>query len=637
MEMIHKDIEVKSKKDVFYIYPLGDVHIGVFNCAESHFKRLVQYIARKKNAYWFGGGDFCDCIAISDPRFTFRSLADWIFTGTVKDIKEALTDISKQERDRFCEIVAPIKDKCIALIEGNHEAVYMKRLHNGHQYILCEQLGVRNMTDCGFIRLNFKIPNSAGRVVKIWAMHGCGAGRSVGAEPNHLMRMGQIADADIVLRGHCFSEDTELLTTNGWVKYSNITVGDEIYNYNIVENRIQKDAVQDKFVFDDYKSLIRIKNLHTDLLVTPKHDIVYRYISQRPNKHYKHLWLKKPATFFQNKVLSVELPCASVIHQNNCSIEDCWIRLIGLLISEGHFRKNCRPVKNKHRNPHAGIQIYQREGNEAYIRDVLVECNLDFSEYNKKDAGKISVIRGHPYETHNNTIVFYIKEKSAKQVRQIISSKQIPKCVFRFSEQQFDIFVEAMIYGDGSIKGNNAYAYYSNDTQLLDTLQCLCAIFGYRTKLNLKKFCLNLTKRLTTTITRKAITEKQYTGKVWCVNTKNGTVIVRRNGCVTITGNSHTFRIEPSEPHLFIPDKGHLPDEAYQREVYKANWGCWLKSYAKGPPTYDSQAAYPPRPLKALEIKIKPFHSTSVKVCGKSVIQTKPLIQLTECPYEFEE
>jgi len=180
--------------------------------------------------------------------------------------------------------------------------VYMKRLHNGHQYILCEQLGVRNMTDCGFIRLNFKIPNSAGRVVKIWAMHGCGAGRSVGAEPNHLMRMGQIADADIVLRGH-----------------------------------------------------------------------------------------------------------------------------------------------------------------------------------------------------------------------------------------------------------------------------------------------------------------------------------------------SHTFRIEPSEPHLFIPDKGHLPDEAYQREVYKANWGCWLKSYAKGPPTYDSQAAYPPRPLKALEIKIKPFHSTSVKVCGKSVIQTKPLIQLTECPYEFEE
>ena len=302
MEMIHKDIEVKSKKDVFYIYPLGDIHLGTFNCAESHFRRLVKYIARKKNAYWFGGGDFCDCIAVSDPRFTFRSLADWIFTGTVKDIKEALTDISKQERDRFCEIVEPIKDKCLALIEGNHEAVYMKRLNNGHQYILCEQLGVRNMTDCGFIRLNFKIPNSAGRVVKIWAMHGCGAGRSVGAEPNHLMRMGQIADADIVLRGH-----------------------------------------------------------------------------------------------------------------------------------------------------------------------------------------------------------------------------------------------------------------------------------------------------------------------------------------------SHTFRIEPSEPHLFIPDKGHLPDEAYQREVYKANWGCWLKSYAKGPPTYDSQAAYPPRPLKALEIKIKPFHSTSVKVCGKSVIQTKPLIQLTECPYEFEE
>lgn len=301
MNMVEKRIEAKSKADVFYVYPIGDPHIGAFNCAESHLRAFVDYIKNQPHSYWFGGGDYCNAITPSDVnRYDVRALADWIFTGKAMNIKEALLDIAKQERERFCKIVEPIKDKCLGLIEGNHEYQLMNRSHNGHHYIMCDELGVPNLTDCAFIRLNFKIPKGSGRSVIFFVLHGWGGGRTPGAEPNHLMRAGQIADADVILRGH-----------------------------------------------------------------------------------------------------------------------------------------------------------------------------------------------------------------------------------------------------------------------------------------------------------------------------------------------SHTFRIEPSEPHLYIPSSGSLPDECYQREVFKGNWGCWVKSFAKGPSTYDSRANYPARPLKAIEVKIKPNHCFNVRVLGKKVVQTKPLIMMRECSYEF--
>ncbi len=302
MNFVDKIIECKSKSDVFYVYPLGDIHIGAFNCAEGHLQGFIDYIKAKERAMWFGGGDYCNCILPSDTRrYDVGAMADWIFAGGALSVKEALMDIAKQERDRFCEMVEPISEKCLGLLLGNHEADLMKRAHNGHHYLMCEDMGVPNLTDCAFIRLRFRRHGSVSRVITIFTMHGCGGGRTPGAEPNHLMRMKQIADADIYLRGH-----------------------------------------------------------------------------------------------------------------------------------------------------------------------------------------------------------------------------------------------------------------------------------------------------------------------------------------------SHTFRIEPSEPHLYIPKSGALPDECYQRELFSGNWGTWLKSYAKGASTYDSMKAYPPRPLKAIEIAIKPFHDYTATVCGRKTQRSRAIITMHECPFEFE-
>lgn len=597
-------IDIQSRTQEIEIIPLGDIHDCARNSATKQLKKTVAYIRDNPNTRWFGGGDIVDCIKPSDvKRNDFTNFADWLFLGKPCTIRERLKDIVGQSVEHITDILDPIKDKCLGLIEGNHEYTIRQYHNEDVQSKLCKKLGVDNLTDAVLFRVKFKRQGSQGATVFLAAWHGWGGGRSEGAEPNKLAQMRQVwQNADICLRGHCFSEDTELLTVSGWKKYTDIRVADEIYNFDMLADCIYKDRINKVFIYDNYTQLVNIKNEHTDLLITDEHQIIYKYTTNRKGKCYNHKWIKRPINFFDNKSFQVKIPCSSVLQREDYPMPDCWVKLLGLLISEGHFRVN------RYGKP-SGLQLYQRSGNEKYMRDTIDQCCLKYTEYNKKDKGKISVIRGKPYETHNNTIVFYVHEESAKEIRSIISSKQIPPCVYEFSERQFDMFMEAMIYGDGSIKGNKAYAYYSKDCGLLDDLQRLAPLFGYRTILNPHRdsFDLVISKRTTTTIMPPNISKKSYSGKVWCVNTGNGTVIVRRNGRVSIVGNSHILDIRPPQVSLYLPAEGELPTELYQKSRWSANWGCWLKSYAAGESTYDSRANYPARPLGTIKVVIQPF------------------------------
>ncbi len=211
MKIIEKEIIVDQMTDEWRLYPVGDAHVGAFNCAETHLKRYIDHIRRDERGVWVGGGDYCDCVTPKDAkRFDLTNLPDWILMDGPITIRERLLDISKQERQRFLEMVEPIKDKCIGLIEGNHEHSLMQYNNNGHHYLMCEELGVPNLTDAAMIRLNFRKKNgNGGASIILFIVHGAGGGRTAGAEPNHLARLRQMADADIFLRGHSHIFDIE--------------------------------------------------------------------------------------------------------------------------------------------------------------------------------------------------------------------------------------------------------------------------------------------------------------------------------------------------------------------------------------------------------------------------------------------
>lgn len=198
-----KTIICKGRGDEFEIIPLGDIHIGARGCAEKPLKKQVKEIADNPNAYWIGGGDLLDAIKPQDSkRYDVDTMPDWMLEGDALTTREKLNDLLLQQLNRLCEILEPIKFKCIGCLEGNHEFSIRKYYNENIQKAICNRLDCKNLTDEAVIRLRFKRSHASATVI-IYLRHGYGGGRTAGTEPMKLARMmAEWEMADICLTGH---------------------------------------------------------------------------------------------------------------------------------------------------------------------------------------------------------------------------------------------------------------------------------------------------------------------------------------------------------------------------------------------------------------------------------------------------
>lgn len=204
MQTLEKKYPAISRSDEYHLYVLGDIHVGALNCLETKFLRMVDVIKNDPNAIWIGGGDVCDHVILQDSkRFDPDTLPDWMLEGGAEKVRKNVSDIVDAQCSRFVRMVKGISDKCIGLIEGNHEYTIKKHHNRDVMRKLCGALNVPNLTDCAFIRLKFMGPKgSSSKVVTVFICHGQGGGRTSGAEPNRLHRLAADKVADIILTGH---------------------------------------------------------------------------------------------------------------------------------------------------------------------------------------------------------------------------------------------------------------------------------------------------------------------------------------------------------------------------------------------------------------------------------------------------
>lgn len=209
MKLLDYPIQLKNGTDRVEIFPFGDCHIGKVNCNEGAIKKQVaEVVARRKKpgreVRVIFGGDICDCVKPGDlKRYNTNTLPDWMFKGDADTIKARLADVITQQRKRALSIFSPVKDIAIGAIEGNHEYSMFHSNNRDFQAEFCESMGIPDLTDEAYIRLQFKGPYRRSSVVKLYIQHGHGGGRTAGSEPGHLDRMQKDwSDADICLRGH---------------------------------------------------------------------------------------------------------------------------------------------------------------------------------------------------------------------------------------------------------------------------------------------------------------------------------------------------------------------------------------------------------------------------------------------------
>ena len=196
MEAIVYRIEHQSRRDLFKLFLLGDIHSGTIYCAEKKIKQQVQVIKDDPFARWIGMGDYADLILPRDPRWEWGIVADWVKPSNIVE------DQCRWVEDLF----KPIVDKCVGLLGGNHEEQVPKYYSYDFMYNLTQRLGVPYLGYSCFVRFAFARITGASFDVHSFKghfTHGSGAPQTEGGKRMNLKKsMDDFADCDIYATAH---------------------------------------------------------------------------------------------------------------------------------------------------------------------------------------------------------------------------------------------------------------------------------------------------------------------------------------------------------------------------------------------------------------------------------------------------
>ena len=189
----------KAYNKEYELWGLGDFHLGARASNEELIERVVKRIQSNPNAYWIGTGDYCDCIVMSDQkRFDPKGIAKWIPL-------EELWEAPFLQTQRACDILAPIQDRCLGLLEGNHEHELWKRHNQNITAAIAHDFKVPFLgySTWGLLKWRWKTGKSATtRKLSLYAHHGYGGGRTTGGKANKLVHAGMRFHADVTILGH---------------------------------------------------------------------------------------------------------------------------------------------------------------------------------------------------------------------------------------------------------------------------------------------------------------------------------------------------------------------------------------------------------------------------------------------------
>ena len=348
----------------------------------------------------------------------------------------------------------------------------------------------------------------------------------------------------------CVSEDTQILTPDGWKGYKDISKGTVIKTYNLETGKIENQEATSVFK-SEYKGVMyNLKNRIQDQLISPNHRVVRKLFNSDK-------YTLEPI----EKVMELKSPFIIPVSGENSNkigkITDEQIKLMAWVISEGSIEKEGSKrvsiYQSKIRNPKKYREIVE----------LLAHFKFTFTETERTGFGKpVKNIR--------------LDAKSSKAVMKWFDDetdiKFIPKGLLNLDGAQSRLFLDTYLKGDGF----EGCKITTSNKEILNGLQVLAVNAGYgftalerRPTIGKKDlFVLRLIKHKETYI--KEVKKINYEGVIWCPHTVNETIIARRNGKVFITGNTPFTNITMDlVPSGTLAEQNVIIGGKPQKEKYK--------------------------------------------------------------------
>ncbi|TFG14756.1 MAG: DUF87 domain-containing protein [Promethearchaeota archaeon] len=334
----------------------------------------------------------------------------------------------------------------------------------------------------------------------------------------------------------CLSEDTEILTKNGWKKYNDIKIGELAFSFNSKTKNLELNEIERIILKEHEGEVVKLYNNNSiDALVTKDHRVLCNY--RTTGKDRKWFWSKDKFVLAKNLPNSIRIPLvAKMDSKTECEIDDDLIKIIGWIITDGtiHYFEDKK---------YFSYEISQSEVKGEILTEMIEVINRRFPEvsiYKRKRKNEIF--------KRSEENIFYFKKKASQEINSWLLNEthRIPRVILETASlSQLKILFDAMVQGDGTIQfSKKRYKYITfyvgQNDKLADDFQELCVRLGFSAiksyvKQNNQIKVLVSFKRKFAHIRKK--TTEYYSGKVWDITIKNNTFVVRRNGKVFFTGN----------------------------------------------------------------------------------------------------
>ncbi len=342
---------------------------------------------------------------------------------------------------------------------------------------------------------------------------------------------------------HCFTQDVEVLTNSGWKYYTDLTKKDLVASKNMNTGEILfEQPLQYVFNPDVACSVHTYKNKNIDISVTEEHRMLYKkHKSKKEKEIYEYITSKEA---FKKEAQEITFQVSGLNLKSDYSISDELIRFAAWVITDGSITKNKKKIP-------CGFVISQaKEVTKDIIRKLLYDLGISCreSEYIKK----VVSIKGRKLISKPKPLTEFIinnkhtGEDKVSTLLSLINDKiKLPEWLWKLSKRQFDIFLKEVILADGSVRVDTS-ATISGTKNILNQLQSLCVVNNTKSNLltdNRVDFLLSVVynKSEITFKPKKQLQSENYTGYIWCLTMPQSNLVVRRNGKISIQGNSGSF------------------------------------------------------------------------------------------------
>lgn len=339
---------------------------------------------------------------------------------------------------------------------------------------------------------------------------------------------------------NCVDFETEILTLQGFKRYDEVSIGDRILAFDIDQNEVVEDSVQDIIVSNEETEVIMFKSPTFDSASTLNHRWVVCESDESPR-------IKYTQNIYNNRW--PDYPILRVADNSLSGIDwsDDYIHLLGWIMTDGSYSSQ-----------YYGIQLFQttrREKNAAIyyaMIDLLGRLGIEYTDTCS--------------DGYYHTIYLKKTEWLYKVFTEFSSRTLTFDFVSTLSQHQCEILMWAMIEGDGTLGDDGSNITFTcNTVQRRDVFQYIAFRAGYATnsytttaeqanRWTNGKIYDSLTNKNPVNVRHDYYTisvlrfkraqiyphhkSKYVVPGVWCVTTNTHTWVARRNGKVYITGNS---------------------------------------------------------------------------------------------------